>query len=62
MTLGVLPPTPGGGGSLPYLGHMGTGMCCCEWHGFQAVESGIEFWGGVEYNLLRTDQCMKNLV
>ena len=28
-------PPPGGGGVLPYMGHMG--MCRCEGYGFQAV-------------------------
>ena len=32
---------PGGGGVLPYMGHIG--MCCCEGYGFQAVYSSIGY-------------------
>ena len=31
--------TRGGGGALPYMGHIG--MCRCEGYGFQAVYSSI---------------------
>ena len=32
---------PGGGGVLPYMGHIG--MCRCEGYGFQAVYSSIGY-------------------
>ena len=31
----------GGGGALPYMGHVG--MCRCEGYGFQAVYSSIGY-------------------
>ena len=31
----------GGGGVLPYMGHIG--MCCCEGYDFQAVYSSIGY-------------------
>ena len=31
--------TPGGGGVLPYMGHIG--VCCFEGYGFQTVYSSI---------------------
>ena len=32
---------PGGGGEMPYRGHIG--MCRCEGYGFQAVYSSIGY-------------------